>query len=692
MTDEFFGRCDRAATSRSLNGVLKGCSRAAASTATFVARAHRRVRRAGRRARPRSRFDELERSRGASRADMERFARLYARRARAVLVWSMGITQHAHGVDNVAADREPGLARGNVGRDGAGLMPIRGHSGVQGGAEMGAYATALPGWRPRDARERGRARRAVGLRRPRRARPHRRRDGRGGRAGRARRALLHRRQLPRGAARPAGVEAALARVPLRVHQDIVALQPDAGRPGRRRRAAAGGHPLRAARRRHRDHHRAAHRLQPRDPRAAGRGGPQRVGDLRRPRPPGPSRARPPVAFASGQAIRDEIARAVPVYAGVELLATTGDAVQWGGTRLCEGGDFPTPDGRARFLAVRPPSAGRARRAASCSAPAAASSSTPWCTRTETRSRGDAGRAVHGADDIRGLGLADGDRVLVRSTDGECSRASTRAGFGPATSRCSSPRATCCSRAAGATGRRASPTTTRPSSSFRNRPLFSSSRPRLRVVVLPGLVRETDPSMLRAPIGNLFENPCRMGSRMSLRYYEDWSKAVLGRRTRPGQGLEGPASVDGSDGPRAGGVQGVDSRWQVVGDSVDQPCVVFLTNRALYVDVWPYEGGTRAGSLHHFDLVAQSAESTGTTLAALASPSSSTRRADRDRADLRSIAVDLPRDRSMALPSGNWSSIQSEHVQARRSDGRILRRSSGSRRNFVTAEQAALPHR
>ena len=37
------------------------------------------------------------------------------------------------------------LARGNVGRKGAGLMPIRGHSGVQGGSEMGAYATAFPG-------------------------------------------------------------------------------------------------------------------------------------------------------------------------------------------------------------------------------------------------------------------------------------------------------------------------------------------------------------------------------------------------------------------------------------------------------------------------------------------------------------------------------------------------------------------
>src|SRR3954468_12576866 len=76
---------------------------------------------------------------------MERFARMYADAPSAVLIWSMGITQHAHGADNVAAIVNLGLARGNVGRPGAGLMPIRGHSGVQGGAEMGAYATALPG-------------------------------------------------------------------------------------------------------------------------------------------------------------------------------------------------------------------------------------------------------------------------------------------------------------------------------------------------------------------------------------------------------------------------------------------------------------------------------------------------------------------------------------------------------------------
>src|SRR4029077_1443696 len=74
-----------------------------------------------------------------------RFARMYGAANAAVLVWSMGITQHERGADNVAAIVNLGLARGNVGRPGAGLMPIRGHSGVQGGAEMGAYATAFPG-------------------------------------------------------------------------------------------------------------------------------------------------------------------------------------------------------------------------------------------------------------------------------------------------------------------------------------------------------------------------------------------------------------------------------------------------------------------------------------------------------------------------------------------------------------------
>jgi molybdopterin-dependent oxidoreductase alpha subunit len=87
---------------------------------------------------------------GVTAAQLDAFVDLYARAGRAVLVWSMGITQHRDAVDGVRAIVNLGLARGNVGRDGAGLMPIRGHSGVQGGAEMGAYATAFPGGLPVD--------------------------------------------------------------------------------------------------------------------------------------------------------------------------------------------------------------------------------------------------------------------------------------------------------------------------------------------------------------------------------------------------------------------------------------------------------------------------------------------------------------------------------------------------------------
>src|SRR4029079_10929420 len=107
-------------------------------------------------------YDELRRSvegtplatladwAGSSVADVERFAQMYARSKSAVFVWSMGITQHTCGLDNVLSIVNLALLRGNVGRPAAGLMPIRRHSGVQGGAEMGAYATALPGGVPLD--------------------------------------------------------------------------------------------------------------------------------------------------------------------------------------------------------------------------------------------------------------------------------------------------------------------------------------------------------------------------------------------------------------------------------------------------------------------------------------------------------------------------------------------------------------
>jgi anaerobic selenocysteine-containing dehydrogenase len=69
------------------------------------------------------------------------------------------------------------------------------------------------------------------------------------------------------------------------------------------------------------------------------------------------RVRPERAAAFGcttaQEIREEIARVVPAYAGIETLHTTGDQIQVGGARLCEGGRFPTADGRAHFGVVTP---------------------------------------------------------------------------------------------------------------------------------------------------------------------------------------------------------------------------------------------------------------------------------------------------------------------------------------------------
>src|SRR5207302_7879952 len=93
----------------------------------------------------------LEAQSGVDRAAMEEFAGLIHAARTAVLVWSMGITQHAFGGDAVQMILNLGLLRGYVGRDKCGLMPIRGHSSVQGGAEMGAYATVFPGGKPINA-------------------------------------------------------------------------------------------------------------------------------------------------------------------------------------------------------------------------------------------------------------------------------------------------------------------------------------------------------------------------------------------------------------------------------------------------------------------------------------------------------------------------------------------------------------
>lgn len=82
-------------------------------------------------------WEEIEAKSGVDRAAIESIAEVYAAAKRTVFSWTMGITHHAHGVQNVQAIANLAMVRGMLGRPGCGLMPIRGHSNVQGIGSVG---------------------------------------------------------------------------------------------------------------------------------------------------------------------------------------------------------------------------------------------------------------------------------------------------------------------------------------------------------------------------------------------------------------------------------------------------------------------------------------------------------------------------------------------------------------------------
>ena len=70
----------------------------------------------------------------------------YARADKAMICWTLGITEHHNAVDNVLSLINLGLLCGHVGRYGSGLNPLRGQNNVQGGGDMGAIPNKLPGF------------------------------------------------------------------------------------------------------------------------------------------------------------------------------------------------------------------------------------------------------------------------------------------------------------------------------------------------------------------------------------------------------------------------------------------------------------------------------------------------------------------------------------------------------------------
>ena len=87
---------------------------------------------------------------GIPAGDIIRAARAFAISPASAILYSMGITQHTTGTDNVQAIANLALICGHLGRPGTGVFPLRGQNNVQGACDMGALAEFYPGYKKAD--------------------------------------------------------------------------------------------------------------------------------------------------------------------------------------------------------------------------------------------------------------------------------------------------------------------------------------------------------------------------------------------------------------------------------------------------------------------------------------------------------------------------------------------------------------
>ncbi|MBF6590476.1 MAG: FdhF/YdeP family oxidoreductase [Ktedonobacterales bacterium] len=362
-------------------------------------------------------WETLERYSGTTREAMGAFAERIAASRTGIFVWSMGITQHLFGVRNVEAIVNLALSQGWLGKEHCGIVPIRGHSGVQGGAEVGAAPNVLPGGKPLTEENRAAFSALWGFPVP--VTPGYKATQMLDAAYEGDLDVLYCSGgnfldvLPD----PAYVREALAKPALRVHQDIyvttqMLVEPAETvvlLPAQTRYEQPGGGTETSTERRI--------IFSPEIP------GP-RVGEARcewqifsevaaRTYP----EKRDLITFEHAQAIRAEIARVNPTYAGIERLRASGDSVQYGGRVLYAGGQFMTPDGKGHFTALTPPElalpAGKfilsTRRGKQFNS--LIHGSTDALTGIGRES------LLLAAEDATALGVGEGDRVVARSDNG-----------------------------------------------------------------------------------------------------------------------------------------------------------------------------------------------------------------------------------------------------------------------------------
>ncbi len=362
-------------------------------------------------------WPEIEASSGIVRAEIERFATMYGNANSAVICYSMGLTQHTFGVENVKAIADLALIRGNLGREKTGIMPIRGHSGVQGGGECGVDPAKFPGGLEVNA------------------------------ANAARFSMLWSKPVPSvpGYHTAQMVDAAhdgkldflytiggnlletmpdrhyvaeaIGRVRVRVHQDIVLntyATLDAGEvlivlPAQTRYESGGTSTSTERRVRY-------------SPQIPGQQIGETLPEWEIPCLIGKALLPQHAAqfdYRSEADVRQEIAKAMPMYAGIEKFSQAGDFIQWGGALLFRDGFINLPDKRARMVPVNIPkievpegkfyfTTRRGKQFNSITY----GQKDPL---TGSRRRTD---VFISADDAARLGLADGDDIVVRSSVGE----------------------------------------------------------------------------------------------------------------------------------------------------------------------------------------------------------------------------------------------------------------------------------
>lgn len=302
-------------------------------------------------------WDEIVDSSGVSKESIIELANTLAKAKNGVMVWALGLTMHKHATDNISQVANLALLRGWLGGKNKGLMPLRGHSSVQGSGEMGADPFSLPGGDYNDE-NRKRIEDLWGFKLP---------EWPGDSVG----VTIENSMLPDDNEKklrlyymsggnfletmpdPHFVAKALENLDIRVHQDIIlntstlldAKEAVVVLPAKTRYEQDGGGLSTSTER--------MIYFSPeiegnRNRIAEARSEWQIYVDLAKRVKPEESHL---IDFQSGQDIRNEIAKANPQYDGVQYLKKAGDVYQYGGAWLCEGGICPTPDGKANLITM-----------------------------------------------------------------------------------------------------------------------------------------------------------------------------------------------------------------------------------------------------------------------------------------------------------------------------------------------------